>query len=121
MTQPDGTHRRVQILDLRIRLETMVADAVIKACRSEGPRDKFQNRLKRRLPFLLCSIPPEEHEEGHALIQLARHIYAKSSDVLHGRSEALDVPEVLILEWRQVVERLEELTGVGPRSRVARP
>jgi len=99
------------MLDLRIRLETMVADAVIEACRAEGSRDQYQNRLKRRLPFLLCSIPPEGHDEGHALIVLARHIYAKSSDVLHGRSEALDVPEVLILEWRQVIERLEVLTG----------
>ncbi|MCC5947266.1 MAG: hypothetical protein JJT89_02315 [Nitriliruptoraceae bacterium] len=111
MTKPDGTRRRVQILDLRVRLETMVADAVIEACRSDEPRDRYQNKLERRMPFLLCSTPPQSHSEAHSLIQLARHIYAKSSDVMHGRSEALDVPEVLIVEWRQVIERLEVLTG----------
>lgn len=66
-------------------------------------------RIPERLAFVLGMVPEDRKGEAIGLIRLARHVYSKSSDVLHGRSSMLNIPEAVSREWRLVVERLEEI------------
>jgi hypothetical protein len=56
-------------------------------------------------------VPEDRMSEAIGLIRLARHVYSKSSDVLHGRSSMLNVPEAVSREWRLVVEQLEAIVA----------
>ena len=69
--------------------------------------------ITERLAFILGIIPEGRIEEALGTIRLARHVYSKSSDVLHGRSSMMSVPNVVITEWRQVVDRLDEILGLS--------
>ncbi|MGO1053591.1 hypothetical protein [Crossiella sp. CA198] len=65
--------------------------------------------IGKRLNFVLGCVPESRWTEAIGLIRLGRHVYAKTSDVLHGRASAVNLPQKVLDEWRTVVERLERL------------
>lgn len=100
---------RIEVLELRLRLERVALEAHRVVC--QLPSVTVTTRIPERLVFVLGMVPEDRKEEAIGLIRLARHVYSKSSDVLHGRSSMLNIPEAVSREWRLVVERLEEIVG----------
>lgn len=102
--------RRIEVLALRQRLERAVAGAVDASC------DPFetgeQTQIHKRLVCILSAGGPLTGPDGlYGLMVLARHVYSASSDVLHGRASMVNVPEVMVDEWREVVSRLEKVSS----------
>jgi hypothetical protein len=94
-------------MDIRIRLERLSTNAFDRACQ---PVERgWQSRTKHRLLCLLHGVPSAELARTHRLIHLGAHVYDRTSDVLHGRLGMLNLPPVVVDEWRDVVERLEAL------------
>ena len=105
---PGATLRRIQVLELRQRLEHAVAQMFDDACKPDEVGK--QNKISQRLTYMLAiSSSPDESMEIYSLVRLARHVYAKSSDVMHGRVNMINVPQVVIDEWAGVVGQLEQL------------
>ena len=98
---------RIEVLEIRLRLERVALEAHRVVC--QLPTATVTTRIPERLAFVLGMVPEDRKEEAIGLIRLARHVYSKSSDVLHGRSSMLNIPEAVSREWRLVVERLEEI------------
>ena len=105
---PEATSRRIQVLDLRQRLEKAAAFVFDQVCR---PLESgHQNRIRERLTFIYAiESSILDSSQHHRLIQQTRHIYKKSSDVMHGRANMVNLPQVIIDEWRDVIESLEEV------------
>jgi hypothetical protein len=101
--------RRLEVMRLRIRLEQAAAAAFDVACGAPSDRMGRQLRVDQRLLFLLASLDPDGQAEAHRTVRLARHVYQRTSDVLHGRLEGLSVPAAVLAEWSAVVDRVEEL------------
>ena len=94
-------------MDLRIRLERLGAAAFDKVCRpAELGR---QDRARDRLLFLLAGCSIEDWQSIYRTIRLGAYVYRGTSDVLHGRVGGLNVPQVMLDEWRAVVDKLEGL------------
>lgn len=100
---------RIEVLELRLRIERVALEAHRVVC--QLPSITVTNRIPERLAFVLGVAPEDRKDEAIGLIRLARHIYSKSSDVLHGRSSMLNIPEAVSREWRLVVEQLEEIVS----------
>jgi len=116
MSQSTTSVLRIEVLDLRIRLERLAAAAFDRSCRpAERGR---QSCAKHRLLCLLDGVPEERLETTHRLIHLGAHVIERSSDVLHGRLGMINLPPVVVAEWRTVVEGLEAL---GRRRSLAEP
>lgn len=98
---------RIEVLEIRLRIERVALEAHRIVC--QAPPNLATNRVPERLVFILGMVPEERRVEVVGLIRLARHVYSKSSDVLHGRSSMLNIPDAISREWRLVVERLEEI------------
>lgn len=98
---------RIEVMDLRIRLERLAAAAFDEACRPVI-RGR-QSRAKHRLLCLLNQLPDDKRAEAHRLIRLGAHVIEESANVLHGRSGLIDLPHVVVDEWRSIVEQLEAL------------
>jgi hypothetical protein len=104
---PEFTRRRVEVLELRIRLERLAAACFDEAC---NPSDRgVQAKIDKRLGFLLHHVSEDQFSRAYGLIRLGRHVYARSSDVMHGRTSMVNVPQVVVDEWRQIVGGLEGL------------
>jgi hypothetical protein len=104
---------RVQVMDLRIRIERLAAAAFDRACQ---PADRGrQSRTLDRLPFALADLPEEEWMSSYRLIRLGRYVYQRTSDLLHSRTATANLSQTVIDEWRTVVERLEKVIEV-PRN-----
>lgn len=113
-----ATRRRLQVVDLRIRLELLAAAAFDAVC--FPTRSGQQGHAGQRLIYLIGLAPPSEQSEVHRLIHLGVHVYQRTSDVLHGRLSSLDLPDVVIAEWREVVLGLESvLQRHGTRPEVS--
>ena len=108
MTVPDETRRRVQALDLRVRIEAVAHDAYFWACPGAPGRER-KVKTVARLAFVYQVAGPARIAEAMGVIRLARHVYGRTSDVLHGRVSHLNLPEAVIGEWRAAVEQLELL------------
>jgi hypothetical protein len=111
MTLSQATEVRIRVLELRIRIERLAAAAFDSVCKPlEGGR---QNRASARLLFLLGACPIEEWQATYRATRLGAYVYRRTSDVLHGRVEGLNIPQVVLDEWRVVVDDLEELAACG--------
>lgn len=111
--------RRVEVLALRQRLERAVARAVDATC---DPVDTGQQKqIHKRLVCILSAGGPLTGPDGlYGLMLLARHVYSASSDVMHGRASMVNVPEVVVDEWREVVARLEHVSSAICGDQTAR-
>ncbi|MBF4163201.1 hypothetical protein [Nocardioides acrostichi] len=94
-------------MDLRIRLELLAAAAFDEACQP-SVRGR-QSRAKHRLLHLLHNLPNDQAAEAYKLIRLGAYVMEESSNILHGRSGMIDLPRVVVDEWRSIVEQLEAL------------
>lgn len=112
-----ATKRRIEVLELRIRIETLAQRCVDRMGpdRTDLPR---VGSVKSRLLFALIDLPVDELIERHKQVRLVRFVYRRACDVLHGRVDALQVPDAMLREWRLAIERLELATGLpGPQRR----
>lgn len=106
-----ATARRARVLDLRIRLERIAAAAFDDVCH---PTERGRQReVGTRLLYL---IDPGRSDAAatHRLVHFGAHVYKRSSDVLHGRLSSLDLPDVVIDEWHEVVVGLEAIVHQRP-------
>ncbi len=101
--------RRLLVVNLRHRIEMIAVGAV---------RDSFPSREvsveQAQIGKLLAFIPVAYSQKGSTsellgMARTARHIYKRSSDVLHGRSSMVNLPGVLVEEWADFVKMLENL------------
>ncbi|WP_405404904.1 hypothetical protein [Streptomyces sp. NBC_01104] len=108
--------RRIEILELRLRIESATMRAHNRVCQPDRP-PLYVNDVPGRLSMVIGLVPQEEIMAAVGLVRLAKHVYGRSSDILHGRSSMVDAPEVIIDEWRAIVEKLEIIAGVqNPRD-----
>ena len=71
--------------------------------------------VKARLLLLLADASgPADWQATCSLVRRAQDVFRWSSDALHGRVSMLNLPQVVIEEWRDVVEDVER----RPRPRV---
>ena len=99
-------------MDLRQRLEIVAVKAANESFPGAGV-SLGQTRIRQLLGFIpvayVGSAPPSELL---GMVRTARHIYKRSSDVLHGRSSMVNLSTILVAEWSEFVEELERLVGV---------
>ena len=110
---PPGTVSRVQVLELRQRLE--IAAAGIYDAVFDPPTPGDQSAILEKLACIFAldaHLSPQPNR--HGLVCLSRHVYKRTSDFLHGRSHMLHVPTVVIQEWLQVVEAVEHVRAQMP-------
>lgn len=113
-----ATDRRVRVLDLRIRLERAAASAFDEVC--QPTETQRQSHVAARLLYLV-DTGRSDATATHRLVHLAAHVYKRTSDVLHGRVSSLDLPDVLIDEWHEVVVGLEAVARQRPGAGVISP
>ena len=101
----DATSRRLEVLDLRIRLEHAAVEAYVRVC--NPPQRPRASGVRVLLLFLVGLVDPAEQPRVHRLAGLGHHVYRRTSDVLHGRLNALDLTDVVVEEWRTIVTDLE--------------
>lgn len=105
----DVTSRRLEVLDLRIRLERTAVEAYVRVCNpQQRPR---ASGVRVLLLFLVGLVDPAEQARVHRLAGIGNHVYGRTSDVLHGRLNALDLTDVVVEEWRMIVRDLEAVLG----------
>lgn len=107
-----GSETRLTVIDLRLRLEQIAVRAVTDSFQSQ-PVNVDQTNISNRMAFVLVAYQARAtSSELFGLVRLARHIYRRTSDVLHGRSSMVNLPAVLLLEWETVVTRLETIARI---------
>ncbi|OJY47494.1 hypothetical protein [Pseudonocardia sp. 73-21] len=105
----DATSRRLEVLDLRIRLERTAVEAYVRVCNTQQrPR---ASGVRVLLLFLVGLVDSAEQPRVHRLAGLGDHVYRRTSDVLHGRLNALDLTDVVVEEWRTIVTDLEAVVS----------
>lgn len=101
--------KRLAVVNLRHRIEMIAVGAV---------RDSFTSQQvsveQAQIGRLLAFIPVAYGQKASmveliGMVRIARHIYKRSSDVLHGRSSMVNLSAVLVDEWSVFVETLEDL------------
>ena len=114
----DAVERRYRVFELRVQLERAAVAAHRAVCPSASA---VQKDICGKLLFLVGLVEPARRAEVHRLARLAGHVYARTSDVLHARASAPDVPNVVVNEWSSVVEdvvavvsRAEQVREPGP-------
>lgn len=107
-----ATTRRLQVLDLRIRLERIGAKAFDEVCRPALTTGR-QAEVGKRLIYLVGLFDAARQPEVHRIARLGGHVYRRTSDVLHGRVNSLDLSDVVVDEWRTIVENMEQLLAEG--------
>jgi hypothetical protein len=105
----DATSRRLEVLDLRIRLEQTAVEAYVRVCSPD--RRPRASGVRVLLQFLVGLVSPTEQPRVHRLAGLGNHVYRRTSDVLHGRLNAQDLTDVVVEEWRTIVADLEAVLG----------
>jgi hypothetical protein len=107
---PPLAARRVSTIELRNRLERLAIQQFEDAC-GQGQLG-LDNKIRDRLAFVLVTCRNNaDLAELHGLVRLARHVYARTSDVLHGRSGMVNIPDVVLAEWTTAVENLEAVVA----------
>lgn len=100
---------RLAVVDLRLRLEAAATRAVTASFPGQAVYVE-QTRIRERLAFIPVAYEAEASiAELLGMVRLARHIYSRTSDVLHGRSNMVNLSAVLLLEWETFVSRVEVL------------
>ena len=119
VTNDSGT--RLTVMKLRLRLEHIVVRAVTDSFTDQSV-DVGQTDIGKRMPFLLIAYEARATpSELLGLVRLARHIYRRTSDVLHGRSSMVNLPAVLLSEWEIIVTRLEAIAGTEVQTGIGAP
>ncbi|WP_405818004.1 hypothetical protein OG241_24855 [Streptomyces sp. NBC_01390] len=108
MDVADLSLRRIKVLELRLRIERVSFDAYKLVCKPDRT-PTISNGADAQLAFVLGLVGQDRYGEVLGVIRLSRHIYKKSSDILHGRSGLLNASSVVLDEWELVVSRLESL------------
>lgn len=107
---------RLAVVDLRLRLERVATKAVAASFPGQSVIVE-QTRIRERLAFVSVAYEAEATlPELLGMVRLARHIYSRTSDVLHGRSNMVNLSAVLLVEWETFVARLEALAGSVDQS-----
>lgn len=113
MTLDPATYTRLEVMALRVRLERLAARCFDGACDVPEVDKGDHASAKAKLVFVLADLSYTEQDDAYRAVRLARHVYARGSDVLHGRVDGLAVPPVIVQEWRDVVEHLESIAERG--------
>lgn len=101
--------RRLTVVNLRHRIE-MVAVGAVRDSFPSQPVSVEQVQIGRLLAFIPVAYGQKAPmPELIGMVRTARHIYKRSSDVLHGRSSMVNLPAALVDEWAAFVETLEDL------------
>jgi hypothetical protein len=104
------TRRRIEVLRIRQRLEALTADTFDAICAPNQPGRRI--KTKPRMIFLLNGTrDPATLLARYRLIRQGRHVYARTSDVLHGRINMLNLPQAVVDEWKEIVVKLESISG----------
>lgn len=112
----NDSETRLMVINLRLRLEQIAVQAVTDSFRSQTV-NVGQTNISNRMAFVLVAYQARTtSSELLGLIRLARHIYRRTSDVLHGRSSMVNLPTVLLSEWETVVARLETIARIEPKE-----
>ncbi|MBQ0827821.1 hypothetical protein [Streptomyces tagetis] len=106
MDVADLSLRRIKVLELRLRIERVSFDAYKLVSKPDRP-PTASSEADAQLAFVLGLVGQDRYGEVLGVIRLSRHIYKKSSDILHGRSGLLNASSVVLEEWELVVSRLE--------------
>lgn len=104
---------RLAVVDFRQRIEAIATSAVRQS--STSTEVTFgTNRIRERLVFLIVVLHGKvDDRQLLGQIRLVQHIYKRTSDVLHGRSNMLNISDVLLTEWDVAISELEKLSEVG--------
>ena len=108
---PKGTRLRVEILDLRQRIER--ASASVYDAAWLPSQLGTQNRTEKRLAHLWTLKGGSTVRQVSAAIRMSGHVYRKTSDVLHGRHGIVNVPDAVLNEWKAIVNNLEQIVSAG--------
>ena len=104
---------RLAVVDLRQRLELVAGNAVTDSFPGKGVLVN-QTQIGQRLAFIVVAYESKASlSELIGILRVARHIYSRTSDVLHGRSSMVNLSPVLLDEWDAFVEHIEELAQKG--------
>lgn len=102
----------LSVMKLRLRIEKVAIRSVEDSFPS-GIEPVSQRRIRDRLAFIAVAYSKEAPlDELLGLVRLIRHVYSRTSDVLHGRSNMVNLPSALLLEWEELVSRVEELQAL---------
>lgn len=101
-------------MNLRLRIEKVATRALVDAFPSHSLKVD-EAKISNQLAFVLIAYESRAApSELLGLLRLARHVYRRTSDVLHGRSSMVNFPAVLLSEWEAIVLRLETISRVDP-------
>lgn len=105
----DHPARRLAVVDLRQRIEIVAVRSVHDSF-PEHQLEVQQAQIRQLLAFLPVAYGDRASmPELLGMVRTARHIYKRTSDVLHGRSSMVNLSEVLVNEWLAFVDKLEDL------------
>lgn len=109
---------RLAIMDLRSRIEEIAVKSVIDSF-PYGDVTPKRNRIHERLAFIPVAYATDSNQyDLIVMVRFARYIYKRTSDVLHGRSNMVNLSRVLLAEWIAFVEHLEDLIESRDTARV---
>jgi hypothetical protein len=101
--------RRLSVVNLRHRIEMVAVGAVRDSFPSQQVTVE-QTQIGRLLAFIPVAYGQNASmPELIGMVRTARHIYKRSSDVLHGRSSMVNLSVALVDEWAAFVETLEDV------------
>lgn len=99
---------RLAVVDLRHRIELVAVSAVRESFPQQSVPTE-QTHIRQKLAFILVAHADKAPEtELIGTLRMARHIYSRTSDVLHGRSSMVNLSPVLLTEWKTFVAQLED-------------
>lgn len=99
--------RRLAVVNLRQRIEMVAVGSVRDSFNSQQITVE-QAQIKQLLAFFPIAYEQKASwPELIGMVRMARHIYKRTSDVLHGRSSMVNLSAVLVDEWAAFVEKLE--------------
>lgn len=103
---PTETSLRVRVHRLRTCVELIGAHAFAQTVGASPRQAKIAPKL-----LTLLTIQPRRADEKRSLaaIRGAQNVYAKTSDVLHGRVSQLNLHEAAVIEWEEAVAVLLEI------------
>ncbi len=114
------TRARIEVMELRQEIERCTR-ALLGRIRGEPVT--HNKAIATRLTLVLGLCPADELVHRRGVLIRARHVYARSSDVMHGRVRAQNLPQVVVDEWRAIVAELAALTAqicaVAPTAHAA--
>lgn len=105
--EDDNSAARLAVMDLRLRLERIATQAVVGSF-PDASMEVAPASVGDRLALILVAYESKATlPELLGMVRLARHIFSRTSDVLHGRFNMVNLPPVLLIEWETLIERLE--------------